>query len=66
MGSIKVNDTLSVEWPADGSQVRVVRKDGGLVVLGLDEVRAVVSALAEAAARAAAAASGEEHQDDLY
>jgi len=65
MQQIQVSDTLSVEVAAGGEPgLRIVRDGGGLVLVRLEEVKALVAALSELAGRAAAEASGQEYVED--
>ena len=67
MTTIEINDTLHAELTPDGRHIRIVREGASLVTLGLPDVRHLVAALTELAARAAAEAAGQEYvsPDDL-
>ena len=67
---IRINDTLSIDYGQlhSGPFVAIQRIDGGRVVLDVGEVRGLIDALSEAAARAAADAAGDDFTevDDLW
>jgi hypothetical protein len=64
----QVSDTLTLELvpEAQGSKARLVRLDGGIVVLELSELEALASALYEVRGRLAAREAGEPYEDSLF
>ena len=64
----QVSETLTLELvpEAEGSKVRLVRRDGGIVVLELSELEALASALYEVRGRLRAREAGEPYEDNLF